>query len=1024
MNPVRFAVERPHTIAVAALLAVLFSCLAFREIPVQLKPTVDTPVITIETYYFGASAGEVEEQVTRVLEDVVQNCEGVEKLTSSSSEGYSLVTLEYRWGVDKDSALVDVINKLSEMKPLPPDAEKPIVSLVAPMQKEAAMWLVSRSSYSPNRVRQLTEEQVEPQLGRVSGVGGLMIFGGEEREIQVRVDPMRMVGLGVTFDELQGALTRGHVNLRGGTIETPTRQMVVRTEGRAVAPSQIGELVVRRDGRGTVLVADVADVVDAFRERTSYVSGDGQETVAVGVTRQAGANVVELIERCDVELARINQRFRDQGIDLRFESVYRDTTYLNEAMEFVTGNLVVGSLLSVAVLLLFLRSFRSVLVISIAIPISLVMVFLVMQWLGRTLNVISLAGLAFASGMVVDNAIVVLENFFRHRGMGKTPVAAAIDGGREVWGGVLASTLTTMAVFLPVLGIEEESGQLFADLAITIAAAVGFSLIVALLVVPPLCSALWRPRAGDAAAAAPREGLITRAYGRVLEWLTRPGGGSAMHRLALACVITAASLLTLRFIPSPTYLPSGSSNFLFFFGQPVPSARTEETASNLRYLERWVALQPESGVCFAVAAGNFNGGGVILKPEHSNTQSLIDYEGKMMGACAGVPGFLFLVTQRLSLFQDTGAQFTVEISGPDLATLSKTGEAMSRQLMGLQGVTSAHSGYVEGRPELMVKVDPSKASEAGFTVQQVGSIVEIALAGRRASLWSDGGRDYDVNLLVPPTDVQSEEDLRALPLATPRGSTTTLGEIATIHRRSGPVSINRLERERTVTVTVGLGPGVALGDALARAQEQVVKPLAASLPPQYHIELGGSADKLSTTLEALTRSFWLAILITYLLLVALFRSWLAPIVILVTVPLAMGGGVVAITVAQKYSPDASFDVITMLGFIILAGIVVNNAILIIHQANNFAAEGLDRRRALAESARTRLRPIAMTVITTVCGLLPLALGGGAGAELYQGLGVVMLGGLVVSTVFTLFLVPALVALGYDVADAMKSDATA
>jgi HAE1 family hydrophobic/amphiphilic exporter-1 len=659
--------------------------------------------------------------------------------------------------------------------------------------------------------------------------------------------------------------------------------------------------------------------------------------------------------------------------------------------------------------------------------------------------------------MVVDNAIVVLENFFRHRAMGKDAVAAAIDGGREVWGGVLASTLTTMAVFLPILGIEEEAGQLFADLAITIASAVGLSLLVALLVVPPLCALLWRERkehahhdaaagaaealaAGRAAgvgasapaAAAPpagrpvaeREGLLTRAYGAVVSFLVSPRSGAALHRVALVLLITAASALSLRYIPAPGYLPAGNSNFIFFLAQPIPGLRIEQVADNLETLERWVLRQEETRDSFSVASSAFNGGGVMLKPEYGNGPALDAFVGKMFGACAEVPGFRFLLPMRLSLFNDPGSQFEVHVSGPDLTTLARTADELVAKLGALKGVQSARSGYVEGRPELKVDVDARKAAEQGLSVAEVAAVVETALAGRRVSLFSDGGRDHDVTLVVPPERVQDEEALRQLPLVTPHGEVVVLADLATIEQRSGPVSIDRRERQRNVTLTVSLEPGVPLGAAIERAELEVLAAARTTLPAGCAIELGGSADKLTQTLAALTDSFWLAILITYLLLVALFRGWLEPLVILVTVPLALSGGVAAIAFAQGRAANASFDVLTMIGFILLAGIVVNNAILIVHQANNFRSEGMERRRALSESARTRLRPIAMTVITTVAGLLPLAIGGGAGSELYQGLGIVLLGGLVASTLFTLFLVPALLALGWDVADALRPRARA
>ncbi|MSR48354.1 MAG: efflux RND transporter permease subunit [Planctomycetes bacterium] len=1024
MNPVRFAVERPHTIAVATLLAVLFSWLAFRAIPVQLKPTVDTPIITIETIYLGASAGEVEEQVTRAIEDVVQNCEGVEQLRSSSTEGFSAVSLEYNWGVDKNASLVDVMNKLAEMPPLPDEAEEPIVSLVPPMQREAAMWLVSRSPYEPSRVRQIVEDDVAPQLKRVPGVGGLLIFGGEEREIQVRLDPQRLASFRLTFGEVAAALASGHLNLRGGTIETPTRQFVVRTEGRVADPQEIGAIVVRRDAAGTVLLSDLATVVDTYRERTSFVKGNGSDNIALGVNRQAGANVVDLIAACDIELERINSRLGEQGLDLRFESVYRDTTYLNDALEFVTDNLVIGSLLTIASLLIILRSFRSVLVISISIPITLMMVFPVMEALGRTLNVISLAGIAFASGVVVDNSIVVLENFFRHRAMGKSTLDAAIDGGREVWGGVLASTLTTMAVFLPVLGIQEEAGQIFADLAITIASSVGLSLLVSLLVVPPMCKLFW-PRKVERWATEPaRDGPLTRGYGWLVERTVARAPGGVARRLGVVLLIAAASVAMVKVVPPASYLPAGSSNFVFFFAQPIPGQRIERVAGNMDRLVRWIHEQPETKDSFCVAANAFNGGGVMLKPQYASGAVLEDFTARMLPVCASIPGFLFMVPQRMSLFEDPGSQFEVRVSGPDLAVLARTANELVGALMGVEGVQYARSGHVEGRPELDVRVDPHKAGEQGFTVAQFGGIVEIALGGRRVSLFTAGGRDYDVNLLVPPEVIRSEQELDTLPIVTPRGEVITLRDVATVTRKSGPISIDRLERQRTVTVTVNLKPGVALGDMIERAGAAVIEPMKSRLPPGYSLEPGGSADKLSATLNALTRSFWLAVLITYLLLVALFASWLSPLVIMVTVPLAMSGGVAAIVLAKRWLPDASFDVITMLGFIILAGIVVSNAILVIHQANNYMAGGMERRKALATSSRTRLRPIALTQITTITGLIPLALGQGAGSELYQGLGIVMLGGLIVSTVFTLFLVPALMTLGWDVAEAFGREPTA
>lgn len=1025
MDPVRFSVSRPYTVAVAVILVLLFSVLAYRRIPVQLKPTVDQPVITVQTIYRGAGPVEVEEQVTRPIEDLLQSVDGLEELRSSSIEGLSSVALEYQWGVDKGQALIDVVNKLSELPPLPADAERPVVSLSGGMGGEnAAMWISSESPYDADRVRQIVADEVEPMLERVPGVADLLVVGGEEREIRILVDPDRLAARGVTYDELAAAVRRGYLDQRGGTVETVTRQFVVRTEGRAPTAVEIERLVVRRggDGTGTVFLGDVATVHDSFRELSSIVRSGGGRVVAIGVNREVGANVVEMIDGVEAQLELLNRRFAERGLDLRFVSVYRDTTYLRQAIDFVWGNLWMGAALAIAVLLLFLRSVRSVLVIALSIPISLVSVFLVMEALGRTLNVVSLAGLAFASGMVVDNAIVVLENAFRHMEKGKKALQAACDGGREVWGGVLASTLTTMVVFLPIFGIREEAGQLFADIAIAIAAAVGMSLLVALTVVPTLTALLYRNRRLSAKAGEVSEGTLGplgRGYGALVAALTRRGGGPALAKLLLLAAVVAGAFGAAALVPAAGYLPSGNANLIFFFAGPIPGTRPQALEAALQPAEEWMRAQPETERYFMVVAPLFNGGGVILKDEYATAEGLNAYLGKFFPVCMGTPGVRFMVPLRFSLFQDSGKQFTVEITGPDLAVLAATARqiegALNANWPGVQP-RGVQNDYVEGRPELHVRPDPYLATEAGMSVQQVAAVVETALAGRRVGTYSDGGRDHDINLVVPPERVASREDLESLPLATPAGGRTTLGALAAVERASGPESVNRLERERAITLTVNLNPDAVLQTVLEDVRSRLVAPTLAALPPGYRIELGGSADKFSTTLAAFNSSFLLALFIMYLLLVALFRSWFMPFVILLTVPLAVAGGMLGITLAQRFNPDASYDLLAMLGFIILAGIVVNNSILIIHQASNLREQGLERRAALAESAKTRLRPILMTVLTTICGMLPLALGQGAGAELYQGLAAVIVGGLFVSTLLTLFVTPAIVSLGWDLGE--------
>ena len=1020
MNPIHAAVSRPYTVAVGVILVVLFSSLAFRRIPVQLKPTVDLPRISVTTTFRGASAQEVEEQVTRELEEVLQNVEGLSEMTSTSAQGSSSILLEFEYGFNTRSGIVDVINKLNQVPRLPEEADEPVVAISSARDNEVVNWVMVRSHYDVNRLRRLIEDEVEARIERVPGVSSLFVVGGSGREVQVRIDPELLVARGVTFDELFAAIRGANLNVRGGTVETSSRQPIVRTVGRASRAQDLGDIIVKELAAGSVRLADVADIVDGYREKAGFVHMNGVEAVGMGVRRQPGANVVDLIAAIDGVIDEINADYRARNLDVELYAVYKETTYIEQAMGFVRQNLAFGAVLATVVLLFFLRSFKSVVIAAVTIPISLASVFLVLAVSGRTLNVISLAGLAFASGMVVDNAVVVLENIFRHLEMGKSRFRAAVDGGREVWGGVLASTLTTIAVFVPILLEADEASQLFTDIALAISAAVGFSLLVALTVVPVLSTLVFSERAGEAR----RTGLGERLYERFCRSLERNRPGSVLTKAGFCAFVAALSLATFKLAPPAEYLPTGNRNLVMFFCDPIPGTRPEAIADHYAPFEEWLLSQPETERMFSVAGG-FNGGGVILKEEHADGASLADFHQRMFGPAFTTPGFRFIVPIRSSLFENPGKQFEVELSGPDLARLEGAARRLEGELRGTSGVSSVRSSLVSGQPELRIVVDEVRAKDLGLDVAEVGRIVEAVVAGRRITEMIDGGREVDLNVVAPQGRVQSQEDLAGIRFRTAAGKVVSLGDVATVRRTVGPQSIRRLERQRNALFTVNIAADAPLEEVVRRVEGELFPPLLAELGPSYSLRVGGSADALRTTLEALSSGFGLSVLVIYLLLVALFRSWLTPLVILVTVPLALSGGLVGIRLASELAPGAAaFDVISMLGFIILAGLVVNNAILIVHQTNNFQAEGMARRRALAEAARTRLRPILMSVATTVTGMLPLALGGGAGAELYQGLGAVIVGGLSLSTLFTLFLVPVLLSLGEDVREALGTSGSA
>ena len=1015
-NPVGAMVRRPYVVAVTAILAVLFSALSIDRIPIQLKPTVDVPRITVRTDYRGAGAVEVEEQVTRELEEVLQRVEGLVKMTSDSADGVSTITLEFPYGHDLQAGVVDVLNKLTRVPSLPAEADEPLVEVTNEPGPNAVMWLALESPYPPSDVARKVDEEIGPRLERVKGVAGLFVAGGSEREIQVRLDLDALTARGLTVQEVGNALARANLNLRGGTVESTGRQMVVRTVGRARKPEALGEIVVRKDASGTVLLSDVARVLDTSREATDFVSLNGKPGVAIGIQRRTGANVVSAIEGVDAAVAEINADYRARGIAIDLVPVYRETTYIAQAIDFVLENLWQGGLLAIIALLVFLRAVRPVGFIMLAIPVCLVTVFPILLALGRTLNVISLAGIAFASGTIVDNAIVVLENVYRHLQMGKSRLQAAIDGGREVWGGLLASTLTTVAVFAPVILESDEASQTFVDIAIAISGANVVSLLVSMSLLPVLAGYFGPKSGGKETSRMVDEGRglgwTGRMYRRLLDGLC--ARGAVPLKIGVTLLVLAGCLLAVGVTPPREYLPTGNRNIVIVFAMPVPGTRPSQSLENMRAFEKFLLDQPETDRVFLVNRPGFNGGGVTLKPEYATAEGLAAFHQRMFRPAMSMPGFLFAVPIRMSLFTDPGKEFEIEVSGPDLAVLEGAQGRLMGMIGGMEGVQAVRPSLLTGRPELHVRADPERANALGLSSAEVGEVVETAIAGRRRSLMVEGGREVDVNVVVDPKSLGSREDVLDLPFRTPSGERVTLGSVARVERTGGPLSVRRFERERSVLLKVNLLRDAPLSTIVEKVERDVLPAVSRDLGSAYKVRLGGAADKLKTTLSALMRGLLLSVLIVYLLLVALFSSWFTPLVILVSVPLALAGGIIGIAVAHDLSDgQAAFDVIAMLGFVILAGIVVNNAILIIHQMNNLRAEGMPPRQALVESASTRLRPILMSVITSVVGMWPLAAGGGAGAELYQSLGAVIVGGLVLSTVFTLVLVPVLVSLGHD-----------
>jgi HAE1 family hydrophobic/amphiphilic exporter-1 len=1023
MNPIDGAIARPHTVIVVVLLAAVFGYIALQRIPVQLKPSLDKPEISITTTYRGAAPMEVEDQVTTPIEEEMDSVTGISRITSRSSQGRSAITLEFDWGVDKDVAMIDVINKLNQVPDLPEEADAPVAVSVTSDQEDVVMWIVMESdTFTPNEMYEWASDVIEPRMRRVPGLSDLLIFGGEEREMQVLLDPDRLAEKNIAIGDLIAAIRAENLNVRGGFVDQGKRRFNLRTVGRFESVADVGNIVIARSPRGAVYLHEVAEVRMGYKKQLSEVRTNGKPTVVFGIKRKTGANVLRLCQAMEVVLAELNANFAAKQEDLSLHVAYTEETYIDQSIQLAWQNLGLGALLASVVLIVFLRSFRLLLVVAVTIPVCMITVFVFVYLLGRSLNIISIAGLAFSSGMVVDNAIVVIENIYRHIADGRKPLDAARQGTHEVWGAVLISTLTTLAVFLPVMFIAEEAGQLFKDIAIAISLAISLSLLAAVLLIPMMASRLAKVPNPESKSEKFKSlvlgAWIGVAIARLYQWMTTAITGRGplrvLTKLLVVGGIVALFFGSMRLLPSAEYLPSGNRNLILVLAQPLVGSSIEKSVNSIRPLEQAIAADPSTKRFFSVFGDRFNAVGVIAKDEYSSEKQMQAQVGQMFGKTMGLSGFEFLFPLQMSIFRDPGKQLEIDISGPSLERLEAVSGQMKGQLFATEGVMMARSNYTSGAPEVRIELDRRRAADVGLRVADVADVVESLVAGKIVGRYNDDGDQVDLTLYANAAQIDTIDALPNVILRTPWNERVRLSSIASVRNSSAPTAINHVEKERAITLTVNLKPDQSLEEAITRIERDLLAPTRLALPSSYTVRLSGTADKLNHTLRALTGGFVLAVLIVYLLMVALFRSWLYPFVILITIPLAASGAFLGVSIAHQVSGGlVSFDVIAMLGLIILAGIVVNNAILIVHQANNFRAEGRGHTEALRASCASRFRPICMSVITSVLGMTPLAFGTGAGTELYRGLGAVLIGGLLVSTVFTLFLVPALLSLFYD-----------
>ena len=1034
MNLIRLAIDRPIAVVAGVLMAAMFGVIALTTIPIQLTPDVRKPVITVTTTWFGAAPVEIEREIVNRQEEVLRGVEGLEKMVSSSRDGQGEVTLEFRIDQNMDRAMLLVANRLDRVNGYPNEADEPILKTSSTDDNAIAWFIMNRLPGIERPVhtfRDFAEDVAQDRLERVTGVSRSNLYGGGEREMRIIILPERMARYGLTVPRVVEALRAASVSMSAGDVDEGKRRYVVRTEGAFTTPEQVRDVILRTvtdpaTGRlARVRLGDIAEVEFGYKDPTARIRFLGQPALAMNVVREAGANVIDTMDGIHQAIAELND-FAVPDAGLVLTQVYDETVYIVSAIDLVVQNIWVGGILAALVLLVFLRSFGATLIISVAIPVSVVASFVAMAAMGRSINVISLAGIAFAVGMVVDAAIVVLENIFRLRQAGRPAREAAFHGAQQVWGAVLVSALTTVMVFIPILVMKLEVGQLFRDIAVAISVAVLLSLLVAVTLIPAMSERLFRRSDGRGASMVklpPIDWLGRLVADAIMAFTGRVVRNRALAFGVVVAVTTAAGTLAVVFLPKLEYLPDGNRNLVFGVILPPPGYNLETTTEIAKQIEGatrplWsIETGPESAPGEPPKIKNFFfvafRGRTILGASSEEPARAAELIEPMSRPIFREPGTFGFINQRSLFGRGIGGGRAVElnISGPNLEETL----AVALQATGLVGRilprTDGHQfrpipGLELGAPELRLIPDRVRLADAGVSARDFGMTVDAFNDGLRVSEITVDGKRIDLTLLGPDVAESRTQGIEALPIVTASGQILPAAALARVELTAGPTEIRHLERQRTVTLEIRPSNRMPLEAALDLLRTEVIdKLVAAGLPPGVKLRLSGTADKLTQTWNAMVLDLLLAVAIVYLVMAVLFESFVYPLIILISVPLAAAGGVAGLVVLNLFTYQA-LDMLTLLGFVILVGIVVNNAILLVHQTlYHLRQEAMAPAEAILEATRNRLRPIFMSTLTSVFGMLPLVIFAGAGAELYRGLGSVVIGGLSLSAILTLLLIP-------------------
>lgn len=1000
-----FSIDRPITITMIILGIILIGTIALNRLPLDLMPEIEVPFLMIKTTYDGASPEEIEETVTRPIEEAVATVDGLDTLSSTSSEGSSLVSLEMDYGINLDETKNDLRDVISRMEDnLPDDAENPQILSFDPNSQPIIRASISGDDLET--LKDLAEDKFKTSLEKIVGVASVEVTGGLKRQIQIEADQEVLMSYGLTLDDITSSIEAASSNISVGSIEEGDKEISLRAIGEFDNLSLLENLIISTSDGLQVKLSDVAQIKDGYEDIDDYSYLLGEPSIGLSVLKQSGSNTVQVARDVKQELARLKQEMPELNVEITSD----ESEFIEASISNVKFNFMLGGILAVVILWIFLRNIRSTIIIATAIPVSVITAFALMYFGDLSLNMMTLGGLALGVGMLVDNAIVVLESIYRHRQAGKTRIKAAKEGTAEVGTAVLASTLTTAAVFLPVVFIEDMLAQIFSPLALTVTFSLLASLFVALTFIPMLSSKLLHVEQNMDAE--DDKGMVNRGYKSILRW-------SLHHRyivvgiLFVALIFCAIGIKTDIIPLKLEYMPKTDQGSISVYVQLPKNTRAGKTDTIVKEVESKFYDIPEMDLIYSSVSDNSGSITLELVDLDKRDRSVSEVAEEVRNKIKDTPDADINVVAQTSMMGRKGrggSEIEVTIQGPSLDTLMDLSQEVLTEVKATEGTRNIAVSLEDSRPEFQIITDEKLAKEFGFTRAEIASIIKTAVAGSTVGTYTEDGEEYDILLKLNGSETNSINKLKNIQLTSSQGVILPLSQIVEIKREKGPNEIERENQEKIVTVGM---------DIYSRSLNEVQQDLQTRInnlyiPSGYSISYEGEAGDMNDSFKQLSLAMVLAVILVYMVMASQFESLVHPLIIMVTVPLALLGAVLALAVT-----GVALSVNGFIGIIMLAGIVVNNAIVMIDYINTRRQEE-NRDEAILNAGPIRLRPIMMTTLTTVLGLLPLSFGMGDGGETQQPMAIVVIGGLLFSTILTLVIIPVLYSIVDDITNKIKT----